>query len=289
MQAKHMDTFDNIVTMTPDNFQQLMLETSKEKLVLVDFWADWCEPCKNLAPVLEKIANEMSGQLVLAKVDCDEQQSIAMQFGVRNLPTVVIVKDGQPIDAFTGVVPEGEIRELLSKHLPQPQDEYFEQASELLVQGQADAAYPLLTQAFELAPERIDIKFALTECYLQLGKVAQAKELLETVKLADQDGTYNVLLGKVELAEKAAETPEIIALQQALQADPDDLQIKIDLAVQYQQTGKSEEALELLYLVVKKDQSFGDAKKTFIDSINALPDGDPLASQYRRKLYALLY
>lgn len=279
----------NVIDMTPDNFQQLMVETSKEKLVLVDFWAQWCESCKALAPVMDKLAAEFSEHLILAKVDCDAQQQIAMQFGVRSLPTVVFVKDGQPIDAFQGAVPESEIRELLAKHLPQPEDELFAQGSELLAAGQAEDAFPLLKQALELASDRTDIKFATIECFIQMGRISQAKELIETVLLADQDNTYQALLGKIELAEKAAETPEILALQKAAQENPDDLQVKVDLAIQYQQTGKSEEALELLFQVVKKEMAFGDAKKVFLDSINALPEGDPLASKYRRKLYSLLY
>lgn len=280
---------NNIVTMTEENFQELILEVSKQKLLVVDFWADWCEPCKNLMPILEKLAGEYAQDMILVKVNCDEQQAIAAQFGVRNLPTVILVKDSQPIDGFAGVQPESEVRALLEKHLPKIEDGLFTEAQALLAQQQYDQAFPLLKQAHELSPERTDIKFLLIDTYIELGRIAQAKELLASIGLVDQDATYNALQSKIELAEKAAETPEILALQEALEKSPDDMQIKVDLAVQYQQANKSEEALTLLLAVLKKDLNFGEAKKIMIDILNALPDGDPLASQFRRQLYALLY
>lgn len=279
----------NIVHMTPDNFQQIVLEESQQRLVMIDFWADWCEPCKSLMPILEKIASEYPDDLLLAKVNCDEQQSISMQFGVRNLPTVILVKDGQPVDGFAGAQPEGEIRSLLEKHLPKPEDRLFSQAGELMAEGKYEDAFPLLKSAFDTAPDRTDIKFALIDTYLELGRLSQAKELLDSVTLVDQDATYQTLQGKLELAEKASQSPEIIALEETVEKNPDDLQAKVNLAVQYQQNNRQEEGLALLLKVLQRDLNFGDAKKLMIDAINALPEGDSLAATYRRKLYAMLY
>ncbi|MCC2606870.1 thioredoxin, partial [Planctobacterium marinum] len=176
----------NIVHMTPENFQQIVLEESQQRLVMVDFWADWCEPCKSLMPILEKIASEYPNDLLLAKVNCDQEQAISMQFGVRNLPTVILVKDGQPVDGFTGAQPEGEIRSLLEKHLPKVEDGLLIQAGELLAEGKYDEAFPLLKTAYEAAPDRVDIKFALIDTYLELGRLNQAKELLDSVLMVDQ-------------------------------------------------------------------------------------------------------
>lgn len=279
----------NIVHMTPDNFQQIIVEESANRLVMVDFWADWCEPCKSLMPILEKIAAEYPDDLLLAKVDCDEQQQISMQFGVRNLPTVILVKDGQPVDGFAGAQPEGEIRTLLEKHLPKMEDTLLTQAGELIAQGQYEEAFPLVKSAFDAAPERTDIKFALIDTYIELGRLSNARELLDSVLMADQDSTYQALSGKLELAEKASQSPEILALEEAAEKNPDDLQIKVDLAVQYQQNNRQEEALAMLFKVVQKDLNFGDARKVLLDTINALPEGDSLAGTYRRKLYSLLY
>jgi len=265
------------------------MEVSQEKLIVVDFWADWCEPCKDLMPILEKIAGEYPEHLVLAKVDCEAQQEIAAQFGVRNLPTVMLVKEAQPVDGFAGVQPESQIRELLSKYLPNPEDELLQQAAESIAQGDYQAAFPLAKQAYEINAENIDVKYVFIDCAIECGSIDQAKALLETITLVDQDSRYQTLLGKIELAEQAAESPEIKALQAQLEQEPDNLQLKIDLAVQLHQANKAQEALELLYSVLITDLNFGEGKKIMLDIINALPDGEPLKPVYRRKVYSLLY
>ena len=280
---------NNTVDITLDNFQQVILHDSREKFILVDFWADWCEPCKDLMPILEKLANEYSEHLILAKVDCDKQQEVAGQFGIRSLPTVMLVKDGQPVDGFAGVQPEAQIREMLAKHLPSPGDDDLQQAAELAAQGDYTGAMPLAKQALALNEDNIDAKYLFIDCLIETGSVDQAKALLDTIRLVDQDSRFNALNGKVELAEQAAETPEIRQLQQAVETQPDDLQLKIDLAVQLQQAKKSGDALALLHAVLLKDLNFGEAKKLMLDMVNALPDGDPLKTEYRRKVYSLLY
>lgn len=282
-------SMENIVNITLENFQQVILQESQHKIVMVDFWADWCEPCKDLMPILEKLAAEYSEHLLLAKVNCDEQQEIAAQFGVRSLPTVMLVKDGQPIDGFAGAQTEGHIREMLDKHLPKPEDALFAQAQELVAQGDYQQAFLPAKQAFEHNAQRIDIRFLLADCCIESGNLAQAKELLEHVGLADQDNQYHTLLGKIQLAEQAAESPEIQALQQQLQQDPDNFQLRVDLAVQLHQANQHEEALQLLFSVISTDLNFADARKVTLDMLNALPDGDPLKSKYRRKIYSLLY
>lgn len=279
----------NIINIDLDNFQQVILEASQQKLIMVGFWTEWDEASMQLMPVLEKIASRHANDLILAKVNCDEQQQIAMQFGVRSLPTVYLVRDGQPVDGFAGMKSDAEIGALLEKHLPSPADGLLEQAREAIGMGDAQQAFSLAKQAYDLEPERSDIKFVLIEAYIELGRIAQARELLESIGMIDQDATYQSLKGRIELAEQAAETPEIKALQQALEKEPDSLELKVQLAVQYQQTGKAEDALALLLAVLQKDLNFGEAKKIMLDAINALPAGDPLASQYRRKVYSLLY
>lgn len=279
----------NIVDITVENFQQIMVQESQNKLVLVDFWADWCEPCKDLMPILEKLAAEFSQHLILAKVDCDRQQEVAAQFGIRSLPTVMVVQNGQPVDGFAGVQPESQIREMLAKYLPNPEDELLQKAAELVQQGDYNAAFPISKQAFEINDNNIDAKYLFLDCLVETGSVNKASELLATIGLADQDSRYNVIEGKIELARKAADSPEIQQLQRAVEGAPDDLQAKVDLAVALQQAHRADEALPLLFDVLQRDLAFGEAKKLMLDMINALPDGDALKSQYRRKVYSLLY
>lgn len=279
----------NIVNVTLENFQQVLLEGSKEKLVVIDFWADWCEPCKQLMPVLDKLAMEFSEQIILAKINCDEQQELAGQFGVRNLPTVALMKDGQPVDGFAGVQPESQIRELIQKHLPKPQEEWFAQGVALADQQQWPQAYPLLKQAFEVETENPTYLLMLANCAIELGKLTEAEDLLATVTMVNQDGAYQQVLAKLDLAKQASESPEIKALQDLLEKEPDSNDVKLKLAIALNQANRADEALELIFDILKQDLAFADAKKVFLDIIANLPDGDELASKYRRKLYALLY
>jgi putative thioredoxin len=280
---------NNFVDITPENFEQVILQDSQEKVVMVEFWAEGYEPSQTLAPALLNVAAKFSDSLIHARVDCQQQQEIAGQFGVQNLPTVILVKEGQPIDGFSGVQSEEQIITAFEKHLPKVEDGLYQQAVELVSAGDYQQAYTVLKQAHDLDAQRADIKLLLADCQVELGQLKQAKELLATVGLVDQDALYNSILGKIELAEQAAESPEIKALQEQLEQTPDDLEVKVKLAVQLHQANQVEEALELIVSVLYKDLNFGDAKKLTLDMINALPDGDPLKSKYRRKVYSLLY
>ena len=279
----------NQIDITLENFQHVILEESKAKLVMIQFWAPWSEPCTELAPVLQHIAGEYKGDLLYARVNCDEQQEIAGQFGIKGLPTVILVKDGQPLDGFAGPQEESQIREMLDKHLPKAEDGLLLSAVELIQQGNYHDAFTFAKQAVELNSERADICLTLADCYVEVGQAEMAKKLLEQIKLADQDSKYHAIVGKIELAEQAADSPEIKLLQAELDSDPDNMELKVKLAVQLHQGHRTEEALALLLSVLKKDLGFGDAKKITLDMINALPDGAPLKSEYRRKIYSLLY
>ena len=279
----------NIVNITIENVQQELLEASQQKLILIDFWADWCEPCKQLMPVLEKLAGEYAEHLTLAKINCDEQQQIAAQFGVQSLPTVVLFKDGQPIDGFAGVQPESEIRTLLEKHLPKPQDALFAKGVELAQQQNWLEAYPVLKQALELEPDNSQYTLMVANAAIELGKLDEAEQLLSTITMVNQDNAYAQVMSKLDLAKQAQETPEIQALQELLAKDPESLDIKQKLAIALHHVQRDQEALDLLFDVLKQDLGFDESKKIYLDIIAALPDGDELAGKYRRKLYALLY
>jgi putative thioredoxin len=282
---------EHIVTLTAENLEQIVLQESLKRPVVIDFWADWCAPCKMLMPILEKLANEYNGQFLLAKLDTEAEPAVAAQFGVRNLPTVAIFKDGQAVDGFAGAQPESAIREILDKHLPKPFEALFQQGLTLLGEGDAAGALPLLKEAYTQSDSRADIAMTLAQAYLALKRFEDARHVLEGVEFIDQNDFYQSLLAQLDLAEQAAETPEILELQQQLEQSPDNLELKYELSIQYNQSGKQREAMELLVEILRKDLQFNDgaARKALVEMIQSLGGGDPLAAEFQRKLYTLLY
>jgi len=279
----------HVIEITPENFQKVILEDSKEKHIVVAFWVAQMPESTELR---DKLAAGLQGHedaIVLATVDCESQQQIAVQFGIQGLPTAVVVKDGQPIDGLSGPQTDESINALLEKYLPKPQDTMLAQGLELLTQGKAKEAFTPLAQAHKLDEERADIKLVLVDVYIQTGKVKEAEELLSTIKMVDQDSHYQAMLSKLELASQAADSPEIQSLEAALQASPDDKELTHKLAAQYSQVNRHEDALVILFRLVQKDGSDQVSKDLLLDVLKALPDGDPLANKFRRKLYTLMY
>lgn len=277
-----------IVDVTLNNAREV-LDASMQKLVLFQFLSSRSEGCKQLTPILERIVQQYPQQLLLAKVDCDKEPDLAMQFGVQSLPTVMMIKQGRPVDGFAGVETEQAIRAKLAAYLPKPEDELLAQAQPLLEAQDYAAAFPLLKQALALAPQRSEIKLWLADASIALGQLTQAEALLAEIKLAEQDALYKSVAAKLELAKEAADTPEIKALEAQLAKATDDNELKEKLAVQYQAVQRSEEALALLFSILQRDLNYGNSKKLYLDILAALPKGDSVASQYRRKLYSLLY
>ena len=282
---------EHIVNVTMANAKQLLIDESFQRPVLIDFWADWCAPCKVLMPILEKLANEYAGQFLLAKVNCDEEQHIATQFGVRSLPTVMVVKDGQPVDGFAGAQPEAAVREMLDKYLPKPWDMLLQQARELSAAGDHGGALNLLRRAYEDSRKRADIGIELAAVLLELNRLDEAQAQLDAIKLADRDQTHQQLLAQLELRRQAAKTPAIQALEAELARDPDNLETAYQLAVQFSQHQQHREALELLIGILRRNRDFqdGGAKKALLDIIAVLGNNDPLAKEYQRKLFSLMY
>jgi putative thioredoxin len=280
-----------MVEITRENAQRMLIEESRSRPVLIDFWADWCSPCKMLLPILEKLVREYAGQVLLAKVNCDELQPIAQQFGVRSLPTVILMKDGQPVDGFVGAQPESAVRAMLEKHLPKPWDVSIQEALRLLHEGDVAGALAPARRAYEESRQRADIAKVYADVLIELNRVDEAQIVLDSIPMVDQDGDYERLIAALQLKKQAADTPEIQALLEAQQRAPEDMDIGYQLAVQYSQAGRSREALELLIAILRRDREFrgGEARKTMLDIIRALGKGDPLAAEYQRKLFALMY
>ncbi|NQZ82964.1 MAG: tetratricopeptide repeat protein [Colwellia sp.] len=277
------------MVITLENFQQVIVEGSKSTLVLVDFWAEQVPESIELRDKLVAKVSPFPEHMVMATVDCQTEQQIAQQFGIQGLPTAVLVKDGQPIDGLTGPQTDESIQEFLDKHLPKPQDTLLVQAKCELDEGNVNAAFTFITQAYQLDNERADIKLVLADVYLQSGKITEAEEILSSILMVDQDGEYQALMAKLELASQAADSPEIKALEIQLKSDENNVELQHQLAAQYSQVNRNEEALTLLFRLMQKDRSDNTSKELLLDILKALPDGDTLATKFRRKLYTLMY
>jgi putative thioredoxin len=282
---------NHVVNINESNAKELLIDESFKRPVVIDFWADWCGPCKSLMPILEKLAAEYGGDFLLAKVNADEQQMLAAQFGVRSLPTVLVMQNGQPVDGFAGAQSEVQVRELLEKYLPKPWDDLLVQGKALLEQGNASEALSILREAYVSSEKRPDIACALADAMIRALRYDEAEQILNDVRFVDQDAYHEQLVAQLELARQASKAPEITALEAEYAADPENLDVAYRLALQYQQHQYMREALELLYGILRKDMNFGEgaAKKTLMDTLAVLGKGDPLAVEFQRKVYTLLY
>jgi len=280
-----------MIAITLDNFQQIVLEESKDKLVLVAFWAQQIPESVELKDKLAAKVAPFTEQMVMATVDCQTEQQIAQQFGIQGLPTAILVKDGQPIDGVSGPQTDEGIASFLEKHLPKPEDLLLIQAQTALSESNLTEAQTAVSQAYQLNGERADIKLVLIDVYIQVGKTEDAQALLNSIMMVDQDSYYQALLAKLELASQAANSPEIQALEAELTKKPSDIETQHQLAAQYSQVNRYEDALNMLFRLVQAGESEtkDKSKELFLDVLKSLPEGDSLATKYRRKLYTLMY
>lgn len=280
----------SIININESNLHQT-LEQSTSIPVLFYFWSERSQHCQQLTPVLDRLAQEYAGQFILAKLDCDTEQAVASQFGLRSIPTVYLFQDGQPVDGFQGPQPEEAVRALLEKVLPRPEQLKAQEAMALMQEGKMIDALPLLKDAWQLSNQSSDIGFLLAEVLIALSRSDEAETILKVVPIQDQDTRYQGLLAQIELLKQAADTPEIQQLQQQLEAEPENAALAAKLALQLHQVGRNEEALELLLTHLKKDinAADGQVRKMLQEILAALGTGDALAAKYRRQLYSLLY
>jgi putative thioredoxin len=286
-----MNAANYIVDIDESNAQTLLIEESQKRPVIVDFWADWCAPCKQLMPILEKLAAEYQGAFLLAKVNADEQQMLAQQLGVRSLPTVMVIKDGQPVDGFSGAQPESAVRDMLDKHVPSPQADSLVEAEQLLAEGDIPGALALFRGAWEDSGQKPEFTMAYAGALITASRLDEAEALLSDIKMVDQDARYQQLMAQIELQRQAARSPEIEALEADLASDEQNHEVRVKLAVQISSHGRYREALEHLLVVLRADRDWGngEAKRVYLDMIATIGKGDPLAAEYQRKLFSLLY
>ncbi|AQP99188.1 co-chaperone YbbN [Pseudoalteromonas aliena] len=283
----------NIVSINAQNLQQVLGETSQQKLVLLNFFSPQSPDCIGQATILDKVAAEYASYIVVANLDCDAEQALASQLaqqvGLQTLPTLVLLKDSAPVDLLAGVQSEAQIREALAKHLPAQQDLLLEQAKQALLRSDLNAAFNYAKQAYEIDSGNARIKLVLADICIQIHKVDEAQALINTIDAQEQDAYFNNIKAKCEAALEAKDSPEIKEKQQQVEKYPNDLELKEELSILLNEAGRKEEALDILFTVLQKDLNFNEAKPSFLAIIASLPDGDALAAKYRRKLYSILY
>ena len=281
-----------IVDINPQNFHAELIDASMKKPVVIYFHAPQMPECQGMTPLVETLVGPANPAVTLAKVDMNDPQlqPLASQLGLRALPALVLFHQGRPDEQaiLEGPQDEATLRQYFAAFAPKEEELLLEQGQQALAEGQADVAHAHLTQAHRLAPERHDINLWLVQAALDLALLDEAQALLATIPMVAQDDHYQTLSSRLALALQASDSPELRALEQRHAETPDDDALSQELAVQYSQVGRQEEALALLFNILKRDMAFGDAKKIYLDILTTM-GAHPAAQSYRRKLYSLLY
>ncbi|MBY2991630.1 thioredoxin [Rhizobium leguminosarum] len=288
-----------ITETTTANFAKDVIEESRKQPVLVDFWAPWCGPCKQLTPVLEKVINEAKGRVRLVKMNIDDHPSIAGQLGIQSIPAVIAFVNGRPADGFMGAVPESQIQQFIDRIAgPAGADEAAEieavvaEAAELLATGNIDEAAQLYGAVMQADPENAKALAGMAECMIAANQHQRAREILTELpeELAKDAGIQAVLM-KLEQIEEARKLGDPVALERELAANPDDHEARIKLAKIRNVEGRRDEAADHLLLIMRKDRAFDDdgARRQLLQFFEVWGFKDPATVAARRKLSAMLF
>ena len=274
------------------SFQGLVVDGSYRVPVLVDFWADWCGPCRTLAPVLEKLADEFQGRFLVVKVDTDREQEVASQFGIRSLPTVKLFKDGVVVDEFMGVQPESRVRAMLERFVSRESDDARAQAQTLRENGQLTQARSLLEEAHAGDPDAQRVIPDLANVLIDLGELTQAKNLLDsTPRSAKSDDEMRTAMVRLAFAQVAETSPSVDELSQAIENEPRDCESRYQLGALHVGRGECEAALEQFIEILRIDRAFRDdaGREGLLSVFEMLGNDHPLVGRYRARMSSLLY
>lgn len=280
---------DHSYDVTVTDFDQKVLAASQQAPVLVDFWAPWCQPCTILKPILEKLAAELGGKFILAKVNSDENQELAARYGVRGIPAVKAFVDGQMVDEFTGALPEAQIREFLGRLLPSPADPLRKEALAAYARGEIDAARKIMAEAINLDPSNDNAYLDFVEMSLAANALDEARELLDVIADRARD-TARVasLQAQLQLA-VAGGGADVAALQAAVADKPDALDARLQLANALAVGQDYRGAFEQLIEIVRRDRGWNEeaGRKTMLTLFKLLaaqPQFDNLVREFRVQL-----
>ena len=300
-----------MIDITVENFEAEVIAASTNVPVLVDFWAPWCGPCKTLGPVLEKLETEYAGRFVLAKINSDTEQQIAAMFGIRSIPTCVLLMNGQPVDGFTGALPEGKVREFLDRHVPSAEEALAEaeeeEAQDALASGDTDAALEKLQHAVATDPANDDARFDYVKLLLQLGRDDDAKVAFAPViaKAAGSRrlGALKVWMDAIDFVAIGANPESVIAEFDAkIAANRRDFEARFGRARWLMAHQRWTEAMDELLEILMRDKGWNDeaARKTYVSILEIIeppkpkvaegqiPPEDPVVASYRRRLSSVV-
>ncbi len=268
------------------NFSDL-LQRSREVPVLVDFWASWCAPCQMLMPVLAKLAEEYQGKFLLVKVNTDEQPEIAQAFGVRSLPTLMLFKDGQPVDSLLGAQPESTLRQMLDRYIEKPSDRLREEARKARERGALAEARKLIEEALALAPNAIELKLDLARILFEEGDYAAMDALLRSLPPSPE---VKALQGMLAFARIAEQAPPRQKLEAEVRAHPENSEARYQLGARMALEGDFEGALENFLELLKRDPAYRDrAKEAMLAIFERLSGQGELVNRYRMRMFTALH
>jgi len=283
---------EHILESTARTFDVDVLDASRTMPVLVDFWADWCGPCKMLAPVLEHIAVDYAGRARVVKVDTEAEPALASRHGIRSLPTLRAFRHGQPVDEIIGVQPESVIRAMLEKYLERPSDSLRAEAARLVDEDRAPEAVMLLEKALRGEPANDSIRLELIDALVLAGRIGEAESQLADLPLQAIDAPrLQAVQSRLLLAKTVATAPVQEELARRVSADASDLKSAQQLAAREFLAGQVEQALDRWLAILRKDRSFDDgvARRSLLAAFTLLEGRDELVNRYRRQMMALLH
>jgi putative thioredoxin len=281
---------------TTQTFVKDVIEESKRQPVLVDFWAPWCGPCKQLTPVLEKTVKAAKGKVKLVKMNIDEHPAIPGQMGIQSIPAVIAFVNGQPADGFMGALPESQVVAFLERltkdRIGGEAKDLLKAAETALAEGDATGAADLYAQVLAEDSTNVAALAGLTRCYVETGSLDQARQTLAMVPEAKRnDAPVAAARAALDLAEQAKTLGPITELEQKVAANPLDHQARFDLALALNGKGRRMEALEQLIAIVKRDRKWNDdgARKQLVQFFDAWGATDEAAVEGRRRLSSILF
>jgi putative thioredoxin len=286
-----MNASPHIFDVTVDNFETEVIAASDTTPIVLDFWAEWCGPCKTLTPILEKLAVEYNGRFRLAKIDTEAQQEIASMFGIRSIPTVIALKGQKPVTAFQGAQPESKVREFLDSFVPNVGNEKMAKAAEKLAAGDISGAVDELKLALALTPSLDAARVMLADIAMRDNRIDEAKAYLAQCKpITQMDEEYQRVAVKIKTAEQAGNSPEAAALRSRIAIDPADHEARLQLAAVLAAESQFEPAFQTLIESVELDRQWSEeaARKKMIEYFALAKEQPELVRRFRQALAATL-